>query len=156
MSLTLSNIKPYPGSKKKRKRVGRGDSSGYGTYSGRGQKGQRARSGGKKKLKLKGLKPIIKRLPKIGGFKSIHKKPEIVNLDQLGEKFKDGETVDLKKMVDRGLIKKKNNKVKILGRGKLSKKLIVYANSFSKSAKKAIERTGGKAIVISESKPKQN
>jgi len=145
MTLNFSNIKPYSGSKKRRKRIGRGDSSGYGTYSGRGQKGQRARSGGKKKLKLKGLKPIIKRIPKVGGFKSIHKKPKIVNLDELSEKFKDGETVNLKKMIDKGLVKKKD-KVKILGRGKISKKLIIYANSFSKSAREAIEKAGGKAI----------
>ncbi|PIY78798.1 MAG: 50S ribosomal protein L15, partial [Parcubacteria group bacterium CG_4_10_14_0_8_um_filter_35_7] len=88
MSLSLHNLKSRK--RKKRKRVGRGNASGHGTYSGRGLKGQKSRSGGKKGLKLKGFKVIIQNIPKTRGFKSIHPKMEIVNTGDLEKKFKEG------------------------------------------------------------------
>lgn len=146
--ITLSNLKRFPKSKKRPKRVGRGDASGHGTYSGRGQKGQRARSGGRKGLKLKGIKPIIKKLPKLKGFKSIHPKFEIINLETLEKKFSDGDVVRPEKMLEVGLIKSLKDNIKILGRGKLSKKLIIQAHSFSKSAEEAIKKAEGKVIKL--------
>jgi len=146
--ITLSNLKNFPKSKKRPKRVGRGNSSGHGTYSGRGQKGQRARSGGKKGLKLKGIKPIIKRLPKLGGFKSIQPKMAIVNLENLEKNFSDGDLITPEKLLEKNLIKSLKTGVKILGRGKLSKKLIVQAYAFSKSAENAIKKAGGEVRLI--------
>jgi large subunit ribosomal protein L15 len=146
--ITLSNLKNFPKSKKRPKRVGRGNSSGHGTYSGRGQKGQRARSGGKKGLKLKGIKPIIKRLPKLGGFKSIQPKMAIVNLENLEKNFSDGDLITPEKLLEKNLIKSLKTGVKILGRGKLSKKLIVQAHAFSKSAENAIKKAGGEIRLI--------
>jgi large subunit ribosomal protein L15 len=146
--ITLSNLKRFPKSKKRPKRVGRGDSSGHGSYSGRGIKGQRARSGGKKGLKLKGLKPLIKQLPKLGGFKSHYPKMEIVNLKDLEEKFKNNDVVDPDKLIELGLIKSKTKGVKILGKGKLTKRLVVKAHAFSKSAEKAIKDLNGEVIIL--------
>lgn len=147
--INLSHLKRFPKSKKRPKRIGRGDASGHGTYSGRGQKGQRARSGGRKGLKLKGIKPIIKRLPKLSGFRSIHPRLEIINLETLEKKFSDGETVDSQKLFKFKLIKTKKSKYKVLGKGKLTKKLTIYAYTFSKSAEKAITKVGGKIQLIS-------
>lgn len=148
MTLQLSKLKFSSGSRKWPKRVGRGNASGHGTYSGRGQKGQRARSGGKKGLKLKGIKPIIKRLPKVKGFKSIHSKPVIINLDTLERYFKEDEIVNPKKLFKLEIIPSQRTKIKILGSKKLSKKLIVQAHNFSKSAEDAIKKAGGKVIKL--------
>ncbi|OGY45557.1 MAG: 50S ribosomal protein L15 [Candidatus Buchananbacteria bacterium RIFCSPHIGHO2_02_FULL_38_8] len=145
MELTLHNLKLAKGSKRKIKRMGRGNASGHGTYSGRGQKGQRARSGGKKGLKRRGLHQLLKNKPKLGGFKSLKSKMAIVNLDQLEKVFTIGEIVDGKKLIAKNLIKSNKTGVKILGQGKLTKKLTVIADAFSDSAKKAIMEVGGKA-----------
>ncbi len=146
MSLKLSNLKPKKGSKSSKKRVGRGNSSGYGTYAGRGMNGQRSRSGGKKGLKLKGFRSVLKRIPKLKGFKSIHEKPAIVNLLTLQNKFKSGDTVDIDILKEKGVLSNKEKHVKILGKGKIKKKLIVKADAFSKSAEKAIKDADGKVI----------
>lgn len=146
--INLSSLKRFAKSKKRPKRVGRGDASGHGTYSGRGQKGQRARSGGKKGMKAKGIRPIMKRLPKLGGFKSIYPRLAIVNLENLEKKFSDGETVDPIKMLESGLIKTAAFGIKILGRGQLTKKLTIKAQSFSKSAEEAIKKAGGTIIKL--------
>lgn len=147
MELTLHTLKTPVGSRKKSKRIGRGNSSGHGTYSTKGQKGQRARSGGSKGLKLKGFKDIVKRMPKLKGFKSHRLKPQIVNLIDLEKKFKDGETVDIKILLEKGLVKDQRQKVKVLGEGKLTKKLTVNVHNFSKSAKEAIEKAGGRIVI---------
>lgn len=131
--LNLSNIKKA-GTKKK-KRVGRGDSSGSGTYSGRGQKGQRSRSGGRGGLKLKGLKETVSKLPKTRGFKSGRPSPGVVNIADLERKHEDGDRVRLPG-------------IKVLGQGKLTKKLDVAAAAFSKSAEGAIIKAGGKITRI--------
>jgi len=139
----LSNLKPFPKSRKNRKCRGRGNASGHGTYSGRGQKGQRARSGGKKSLKLKGLKSFLQQIPKSSGFKGHQIKLAIVNLKDLEKHFQDGETVTPEKLLEKGLISKmkgKIPKVKILGQGKLTKKLMVKNCQMSKKVKNLIFR----------------
>lgn len=146
--LKLSNLKSFS-KKKRKKRVGRGNASGKGNYSGRGIKGQKARSGsGKGKLKLKGLSRQIRQIPKLKGFKSIHPKLKIVNLKDLEIKFKSNQEITPQKLKEIGLIDKIKPGVKILAKGKLTKKLIVKAHQFSKAAKKQIEEAGGKAIKI--------
>lgn len=146
MVLSLSNLKSFK--QKVRRRVGRGDGSGRGTYSGRGLKGQRSRSGGRKKLKRKGLKQFLHQIPKLRGFKSMYPSFEIVNVGELNAKFDNGEIITLNKILKAGLVKTKVNGVKILGHGKLDKKFTVQAHNFSKSAKNAIKRAGGKIELI--------
>jgi large subunit ribosomal protein L15 len=142
--LQLHNLDPL---KKKRKRVGRGGSRG-GT-SGRGHKGQKARSGSGKELKPffeGGQMPLSRRLPR-RGFTNIFKKEySIVGLRDLERCFNDGDTVDTGAMREKGLIKgKKDPLVKILVKGALTKKLTVHADAFSKSATEMIEKAGGVA-----------
>ncbi|MFA5188613.1 MAG: 50S ribosomal protein L15 [Patescibacteria group bacterium] len=148
MSLNLNNLRPAYGAKKKKKRVGRGDSSGHGTYSTRGAKGQRARSGGKGGLKLKGLKGNILSIPKLGGFRSLRPKLEIVNLQDLEKNFENDDIITAGKLAAKGLIKGTSIGVKILGQGELTKKLIVKTNKISASAKEAVEKAGGKIILL--------
>jgi large subunit ribosomal protein L15 len=166
MALKLHNLKPAKGAKKKKKRVGRGDSSGHGNYSTRGLKGQRARSGGKGGLKLKGFKSNVQSIPKLGGFKSLKSKLAIVNLKDLEKHFDNDEVITPAKLVNKKLIDNAKNGVKILGMGKLSKKFTVKVDKVSDSAKQAIEKAGGKVITFidnkkvddkksKESKPKQ-
>ncbi|MFA6215015.1 MAG: 50S ribosomal protein L15 [Patescibacteria group bacterium] len=146
--LSLHNLKINKSAKKKAKRVGRGNASGHGTYSGRGLKGQRSRSGGKGGLKLRGLKQLLRNKPKIGGFRSLRPKMVIVNLADLEKSFSSGELVTPKKLVAKNLIKDYKTGVKVLGEGKLVKKLTIVANSFSETAKKAIMEAGGKMVVV--------
>ena len=131
--LNLSNIKAPK--RKAKKRVGRGNSSGTGTYSGRGQKGQRSRSGGKGGLKLKGLKETFRSVPKSRGFTSPHAKLNVINLSDLEAKYKDGEKIELKDY-------------KVLGQGEIKKKLDISASAFSKSAEQAIIKAGGKICKL--------
>lgn len=142
MPLTLHTIKPFSGSKKKVKRVGRGLGS-TGTYSGRGQKGQRARSGGRKGLKLLGMKRIIMSTPKLRGFKSPYPKMIAVKISSLDKKFADGERVTPKTLLEKGLVGKMKVAVKILGDGELKKKLVIEGCAVSASAKEKIEHAGG-------------
>lgn len=130
--LNLNNLKSAD--KKKKKRVGRGDASGHGTYSGRGLKGQRSRSGGKGGLKYKGLKQSLTKLPKLRGFKSLKPDLPIINIEDLEKKYKAGETVDL-------------CGYKVLAQGEIKKKLTVKASAFSKVAENAITKAGGKIIL---------
>jgi len=146
MVLSLSNLKSFK--QKSRRRKGRGDGSGRGTYSGRGLKGQRSRSGGRKNLKRKGLKQFLQQIPKSRGFKSMYPSFEVVNIRDLNNKFEKGEIITLNKMLKVGLINTKVKGVKILGQGKLNKKFIVQAHSFSKSAENAIKKAGGKTELI--------
>lgn len=145
MALSLSNLKASK--RKKVRRLGRGDGSGRGTYSSRGLKGQRSRSGGKKKLKRKGLKQFLHQIPKNRGFKSMYRSLEIVNVGQLNN-FDNNEIITPDKMIDKGLLSHKDNGVKILGHGDLKKKLTISAHSFSKSAENVIKKAGGNIVVI--------
>ncbi len=146
--LTLHTLKPAKGSKKKRKRVGRGNASGHGTYSTRGQKGQRSRSGGRNKLKIKGLKSLLQSIPKQRGFHSLYPKLAVVNLKDLEKSFNEGELITPKKLETKGLIRTAKNGVKILSDGVLTKKFRVQADSFSKGAEEKIKKAGGEAIKI--------
>jgi len=155
MALNLYNLKPAFGAKKKRKRVGRGDSSGHGTYSTRGAKGQKARSGGKGGLKLKGLKSNIQSIPKLGGFRSLKPKLAVVNLKDLEKNFVDNEIITPAKLVEKGLLKSTKAGVKILGLGELSKKLILKVDRISQSAKDAVEKAGGQVILFSKNEAQE-
>lgn len=151
MAIKLSNLYPKKGSRHKRKRIARGNASGHGTYSCRGQKGQRSRSGGKKGLKLKGIKHLIKSIPKLKGFKSHKPRLNIINLSDLQKLFDKNDIVDVKKLIKMGFIGKASVGIKVLGIGKLDKKLTIRARAFSNTAMKAIKRAKGKPILVSRS-----
>lgn len=146
----LSNLKPPEGARNTRKRVGRGDGSTHGTTAGRGTKGQNARSGGRRHPRFEGGQtPLFKRLPKFGfSNEKFRKTYSIVNLDDLERLFDEGDVVDEESLIDRGLVKRNHDGIKILGRGELTKTLTVKAQKFSKSAEAAIEDVGGSAEVI--------
>lgn len=141
MSLYLHNLKPSPGSKKKSKRVGRGGKRG--TYSGRGIKGQRSRSGGKSGLQRRGMRQLVERTHKLPGFKSIHPKPAIVSLANINAKFKDGEIVNPQELAKRNLVNIIKNGVKILSNGKINVKITVENCQLSAKAKEKITKAGG-------------
>jgi large subunit ribosomal protein L15 len=146
--MKLDELKPASGSNKKRKRVGRGDGSGHGKTSGRGHKGQGARSGGNTKPGFEGGQmPLQRRLPKRGFHNPFRVELAIVNLGQLNE-LPTGSEVTPENLAEHGLVNGKNRRVKILGEGSLSKALIVKAHGFSASAKEKIEAAGGKAELI--------
>jgi large subunit ribosomal protein L15 len=143
--MKLHDLRPDPGSRKKRKRVGRGTGSGHGKTAGRGTKGQGARSGGGKGPYFEGGQlPLVRRLPFKRGFTNIRKVYfKTVNVDQLVERFAPGAEVDPVSLTVVGLIKKPTDPVVILGRGEIDYALTVKANRFSKSAKAKIEAAGG-------------
>jgi large subunit ribosomal protein L15 len=143
MTITLSNIHPAKGSKKKAKVIGRGGKRG--SYSGKGMKGQRSRSG-VSGLKALGLKSMTQSTPKLRGFKSHYVKYPVVNVGELNA-FDNGTIVDLRKLIQQELLDKREKHFKVLGFGKLEKKLTVIADEFSASAKTAIEAAGGQAEV---------
>lgn len=146
--MKLHELSPAPGSKKDRKRVGRGHGSGWGKTSGRGQKGQKARSGSSMRPGFEGGQmPLQRRLPK-RGFKNIFAKDIVaINLESLN-RFEDGAVVDTEALIKANIIKKAGDGVKVLANGNLDKKLTVKLTAFSKSAKEKIEAAGGKAEVI--------
>ncbi len=146
--MDLSNLKPAIGSTKTKKRIGRGPGSGTGKTSGKGHKGQNARSGGGVKAGFEGGQmPLQRRLPK-RGFTSLNKKVyALVNLRDL-ELFEAGTVVDLAELGKAGLVKNVCDGVKILGDGELTKTLTVKAHKFSKSAIEKITAAGGKTEVI--------
>jgi len=143
----LHQLKPSKNSKKNRKRVGRGNGSGTGTFSGRGSKGQKQR-GSVPFLFEGGQLPLVKRLPHMRGFTNIFRVENTpVNLAIL-EEFSAGSDVTIDKLVEAGVVQKKNARVKVLGDGELTKKLNVSAHAFSKSAIEKIEAAGGTATVV--------
>ena len=146
--MNLSNLKPAEGSRQVRNRVGRGTSSGNGKTAGRGQKGQKARSGGGVRLGFEGGQtPLFRRLPK-RGFTNINRKEyAVVNLDALN-RFEEGTEVTPALLIETGVVSKERSGIKILGNGTLDKKLSVQAHKFSASAKEAIENAGGSVEVI--------
>ncbi len=150
--MKLHDLKPAPGSTKKRKRVGRGMASGKGKTSGRGMKGQNARSGGGKGPYFEGGQlPLVRRLPFRRGFTNIWRveyKP--VNVKHLQEKFGDGEQQEItpEALIEAGLIKRSDKAVAILGDGEISTALTVKAHRFSKSAQEKIEGAGGSVEVL--------
>ena len=145
--ITLSNLKVIPGTRKNPKRVGRGPGSGTGKTSGRGQKGQKSRSGGSPHPWFEGGQmPTQRRLPKRGFTNIFRKTYEIVNLDQLARVSAEG-IMTPEAMKEKGLIHK-IGAVKILGNGELPVAVTIHAHKFSKSAVEKIEKSGGKAVVL--------
>ena len=147
--MKLHELSPNPGSTQTRKRVGRGAGSGLGKTSGKGHKGQNARSGGGVRVGFEGGQlPLFRRLSKRGfnnyEFRTVY---ATVNLSDLN-RFEDGTTVTPELLIETGLVKKELDGIKVLGNGELTKKLTVKANKFSDSAKTKIENIGGKTEVI--------
>ena len=145
--MNLNELQPSEGSRSLRARKGRGRSAGNGKTSGRGQKGQKARS--KTRLGFEGGQmPLYRRIPK-RGFTNINRKEyAIVNLTTLNDRFEDGAEINPAVLVEAGIVKNEKDGIKILGNGEISKKLTVKANKFSASATSAIEAAGGKTEVI--------
>ena len=152
----LHNLKPKPGSKRSRKRVGRGEGSGLGKTSGRGHKGAGSRSGAKEKANYEGgQNPIHMRMRKLRGphkkqsmpFENFRTKTQPVNLSDLEERFESGAEVTPASLREKGLAKRKDP-VKVLARGAIKKKLEVHAHAFSAAAKEQIEAAGGSCHTL--------
>ena len=143
------NLSPAPGSKRSRKRVGRGDGSGHGTYSGRGCKGQKSRAGYKMSRGFEGGQlPLIKRLPQKRGFVNIFRTEySVVNLNKLNI-FDAGSEVTPERLVAAGVVKSLHYPIKILAEGNINQPLLVRANKFSAAAKTKIEAAGGKVEEV--------
>lgn len=148
--MRLHDLKPRPGAKHRRKRLGAGESSGHGKTSGRGGKGQSARSGSSIRIGFEGGQmPLIRRIPKRGFNNAAFKIQYLpVNLSDL-DSFEEGSVVDPCSLKKAGFANGSGAKVKVLGTGKLTKRLTVKAAAFSASAKAAIEAAGGTAEVVS-------
>lgn len=147
--MKLHTVKPNPFATKTKKRVGRGPGSGTGKTAGRGENGQKSRSGGGVRVGFEGGQtPLFRRLPKRGFSNARFKKVyAVINLSELN-KFENGAEVNPEILKNAGIIKNSLDGIKVLGNGTLDKKLTVKANKFSASAKKQIEDLGGKAEVI--------
>lgn len=152
----LHNLRPKPGSRRPRKRIGRGEGSGLGKTSGRGHKGAGSRSGSKRKIGYEGgQNPIHMRMRKLRGphmkksmpFENFRTKSQPVNLADLDERFDDGAEVTIEALKEKGLAKRPDP-VKILARGEISKKLTVRAHGFSAAAKEKIEAAGGSCHTL--------
>jgi large subunit ribosomal protein L15 len=153
----LHSLKPAPGSRKERKRIGRGEGSGTGKTSGRGHKGAGARSGSKRRVRFEGgQNPIHMRMRKLRGphmkksmpFEKFRTRTQPVNLRDLEARFDKGAEVTLDSLREHGLAKRKDVPVKVLGEGDISKPLTVHAHGFSKSAREKIEGAGGSCQTI--------
>jgi large subunit ribosomal protein L15 len=151
--MRLHDLKPRPGAKHRRKRLGSGESSGHGKTSGRGGKGQTARSGSSIRIGFEGGQmPLIRRIPKRGfNNAAFTTRYSAVNLESLNQ-FDEGSTVDAAAIREAGLANGKSDGVKILGDGELKKKLTVRAHAFSASARSKIEGLGGKCELITAAK----
>ncbi|MFE8703848.1 50S ribosomal protein L15 [Cytobacillus sp. FJAT-54145] len=146
--MKLHELKPAEGSRKERKRLGRGIGSGQGKTAGKGHKGQNARSGGGVRPGFEGGQtPLFQRLPK-RGFTNVNRKEfAVVNLDALN-RFEDGTEVTPELLIETGVVSNEKAGIKILAKGKVEKKLTVKAHKFSSAAKEAIEAAGGQTEVI--------
>ena len=144
--MELKDLKPAEGSRHSRKRVGRGNGSGYGKTAGRGLNGQKSRAGGGKRPGFEGGQaPLAMRLPKLPGFRNINRVEYLpVNVSRLEEKFEAGEVVNGESLKAKGIIKHEDALVKVLGDGELTKALTVSVDKVSASAKAKIEAAGGK------------
>ena len=158
----LHNLKPAPGSRRPRKRVGRGEGSGTGKTSGRGQKGWGSRSGAKRRARFEGgQNPIHMRMRKLRGphmkksmpFEQFRTRTQAVNLLDLEARFDSGAEVTLEAITDKGLASRKGIPVKVLAKGEISKPLTVHAHAFSKTAREKIEGAGGTCQVLEAARP---
>ncbi len=146
MPLSLHTIKPNRKAVKKRKRVGRGNASGHGTYSSRGQKGQKSRSG-VSNLKRLGMKQVLLRTPKKRGFKSLKPKDQIVNITLINKHFKDNDTINPRALLSNKLIDTIKTPVKILGKGELKLKGLQFDGvKMSESVKNQAKKLEGKIM----------
>jgi len=146
--MELHNLSPKAGSRKDRKRVGRGPGSGNGKTAGRGHKGQGSRSGTKQKRNFEGGQmPLVRRLPKRGFTNIFRRELVIVNVGQL-ERFPGGSEITPDLLLAERVVSKLGDGVKVLGDGALKRKLVVKAHAFSKKAKEVIEAAGGRCEVI--------
>ncbi|MGD9762642.1 MAG: 50S ribosomal protein L15 [Candidatus Binatia bacterium] len=146
--MDLSTLSPAPGSRRPRKRLGRGPGSGLGKTSGRGHKGRGARSGGNTHPRFEGGQmPLQRRVPKRGFHNPFRETFAVINLGRLDAVFESGAVVDAAALADRGLVRA-GRPVKVLARGALSKALTIKAHAFSESAKAAIAAAGGSAEVV--------
>lgn len=145
MEFTPSTIQPSKGSQKSQKRVGRGNASGKGTTAARGQKGQRARSGGTRGIARRALKANIQKVPKLRGFRSMYAKPETITLTTLNAKFTDGDvvtpTILKQKKLVRGI-----TQIKVLASGALTKKITIKGCLVTKKVAEMVEKVGGKVV----------
>ena len=155
----LHNLKPAPGSRKPRKRVGRGEGSGTGKTSGRGQKGYGSRAGSKSRARFEGGQmPIHMRMRKLRGphmkksmpFEPFRTHTQPVNLEDLEARFEAGDAVTLEALKGKGLATRKKIPVKVLGRGEITKALTVHAHGFSASARERIEAAGGTCQLLED------
>jgi large subunit ribosomal protein L15 len=153
----LHNLKPAPGSRRPRKRIGRGEGSGTGKTAGRGHKGYGSRSGSKRRARFEGgQNPIHMRMRKLRGpnkkmsmpFEMFRTHTQPVNLADLDARFESGAAVDLAALKRAGLATRRDIPVKVLGGGEITKPMTVHAHGFSKSARAAIEAAGGSCQVI--------
>ncbi len=153
----LHNLKPPRGARKQRKRIGRGEGSGTGKTSGRGQKGWGSRSGAKSRARFEGgQNPIHMRMRKLRGphmkksmpFEPFRTYTQPINLKDLEERFEAGQEVTLEALQARGLATRKGIPVKLLAKGELSKGLTVHAHAFSKAAREQVEKAGGSCVTI--------
>ncbi|MFH0838219.1 MAG: 50S ribosomal protein L15 [Patescibacteria group bacterium] len=145
--MKLHEMKPKAGSVRKKKRLGRGNASGHGTFSGRGCKGQGQRKSGNVRPGFEGGQtPLISRLPKLRGFKNPTRTDfQIVNVGSLND-FKDGDEVSIQTLLAKGLVSRKDVPVKALGNGKLTKKVVLKVQKASRSAKQKVIAAGGKVL----------
>lgn len=157
ITIGLHNLQPAPGSRKPRKRVGRGHGSGMGKTSGRGHKGAGSRAGAKDRARFEGGQmPIHMRMRKLRGpnnkqsmpFEMFRTHTQPVNVADLDARFEKGDTVDVAAMVAKGLGTRKDIRIKVLNKGEITKPLTVHAHAFSASAVAAIEAAGGSATVV--------
>jgi large subunit ribosomal protein L15 len=155
----LHSLSPAPGSRKPRKRIGRGEGSGYGKTSGRGHKGAGSRSGAKRKVNFEGGQtPIHMRMRKLRGphmkksmpFEKFRTHTQPVNLRDLEARFDAGAEVNPEALREKKLATRREVPVKVLGQGDLSKALTVHAHAFSKTAREKIEAAGGTCLLIEE------
>ncbi len=146
--MEIHDLSPPEGSRKKRKRIGRGPGSGHGKTSCRGHKGQKSRSGGGPRIGFEGGQmPLQRRLPKRGFTNIFRKEYNIINIKDLS-KFAPNSSLDTEALKEAGLVKKVRSGIKLLGNGKISNPLFIKVHKVSKTAKEKIEAAGGKVEVI--------
>jgi large subunit ribosomal protein L15 len=152
--MDLSDLKPSAGSKKNRKRVGRGHGTGQGAQAGRGHKGAQSRSGFKFKRGFEGGQmPLHRRVPKRGFHNAFRVEYAVVNLDVLSERFDAGTVVTPELLRERGIVRGARQPIKVLARGDVSKQLTVRAHKFSGKAAEKISAAGGSAEVLAVQGP---
>lgn len=147
--MSLSDLKPPRGARRPKKRVGRGYGSGSGVTSGRGHKGQKSRSGYRRKRGFEGGQmPLHRRVPKRGFFNPFRVEYAVVNLDTLADRFEAGAEVTPARLRERGLVRSSAGRVKVLARGELNVSLTIKAHKFSRKAAELIAAAGGRTEVV--------